>query len=77
MSPGLRSPKLSKAIRHAIREAELAYEFCPGSYTASALNAVLAVEQVYLREPMSVRHTSTIDMPLPHDGAPSPHHRIT
>ena len=46
----VRSPKLTKAIRHAIREAELAYEFCPGSYSMGALNPVLAVEQVYLRE---------------------------
>jgi hypothetical protein len=50
MSSRLRSPKLTKAIRRAIREAELAYEFCPASYTMGALNAVLAVEQVYLRE---------------------------
>jgi hypothetical protein len=28
----------------------LAYEFVPNSYTASAFNARLAVEQVYLRE---------------------------
>ena len=50
MRTDLGSPKLTKAIRHAIREAELAYEFCPGSYSMGALNAVLAVEQVYLRE---------------------------
>jgi hypothetical protein len=50
MSTGLRSPKLTKPIRHAIDEAKQAYEFVPSSYTASALNAVLAVEQVYLRE---------------------------
>ena len=47
----LRSPKLTNAIRHAIREAELAYEFCPDSYSMGALNAVLAVEQVYRNEP--------------------------
>ena len=46
----IRSPKPAKAIRHAIREAGLAYEFCPGSYSMGALNAVLAVEQVYLRD---------------------------
>jgi hypothetical protein len=47
MSSRLRSPKLTKAIRHAIREAELAYEFCPGSYGMGAFNACLAVEQTY------------------------------
>ena len=46
----VRSPRLTNAIRHAIREAELAYEFCPGSYSMGALSAVLAVEQVYLRD---------------------------
>ena len=46
----LRSPKLTKAIRHAIREAELAYEFCPGSYSMAALNALYAVEQIYLAD---------------------------
>ena len=45
MRTDLRSPKLTKAIRHAIDEARLAYEFVPNSYTASALNACLAVEQ--------------------------------
>jgi hypothetical protein len=50
MNAGLRSRKLTKAIRHAIREAELAYEFCPGHYSMAALNALHAVEQVYLRE---------------------------
>ena len=63
MSIGFRSPKLIKAIRHAIREAELAYEFCPGSYTASTLNAVLAVEQVYLREAAGSRCISIITTP--------------
>ena len=33
MRTDLRSPKLTKAIRHAIDEARLAYEFCPSSYT--------------------------------------------
>ena len=47
MRTDLRSPKLTKAIRHAIDEARLAYEFVPNSYTASALNACLAVEQTY------------------------------
>ena len=46
----VRSPKLTKAIRHAIAEAELAYEFCPGSYSMGALNAVYAVEQIYLAD---------------------------
>ena len=48
MSP--RSVAVMKAIQHAIDEAKLAYAFRAGSYTMSALNAVLAVEQVYLRE---------------------------
>ena len=47
MRTDLRSAKLTKAIRHAIREAELAYEFVPNSCTASTLNACLAVEQTY------------------------------
>ena len=50
MSIGFRSPKLIKAIQHSIDEAKLAYAFRAGSYTASALNAVLAVEHFYLRE---------------------------
>ena len=49
MSP-LRSPKLTRAIRHAIREAELCYQFTPGHYAMSALNALYAVEQVYLSD---------------------------
>jgi hypothetical protein len=44
---GFQSPKFAKAIWHAVDEARLAYQFCPGSYTASALNACLAVEQAY------------------------------
>jgi hypothetical protein len=47
MSLDPRTPRLTKAIRHAIDEARLAYEFVPNSYTASALNACLAVEQTY------------------------------
>ena len=39
-----------KAIQHAIDEAKLAYAFRAGTYTMSALQAVLAVEAVYLRE---------------------------
>jgi hypothetical protein len=42
--------RLTKAIRHAIHEAKLAYEFCPGTFTMGALNAVLAVEQVHEAE---------------------------
>jgi hypothetical protein len=42
--------KLAKAIQHAIDEAKLAYAFRAGTYTMSALNAVLAVEAIYLRE---------------------------
>ena len=49
-APAPRSDAVMKAIQHAIDEAKLAYEFRAGSYTASALNAVLAVEQIYLRE---------------------------
>jgi hypothetical protein len=58
MRTDLRSPKLTKAIRHAIREARLAYEFCPGSYSMGALNAVLAVEQVYLRDQLDQYDTT-------------------
>jgi hypothetical protein len=50
MSTDLRSLKLTKAIQHAIDEARLAYAFRAGSYTMSALYAVLALEQVYPRE---------------------------
>jgi hypothetical protein len=39
---------MAKAITDVIAEARLAYAFCPGSYTMSALNAVLAVEQRYI-----------------------------
>ena len=61
MRTDLRSPKLTKAIRHAIREARLAYEFCPGSYGMGALNAVLAVEQVYLRNADQLdQHDATV-----------------
>ena len=49
-APSPRSDAVMKAIQYAIDEAKLAYAFRAGSYTASALNAVLAVEQVYLRE---------------------------
>ena len=49
-APRPRSDAVMKAIQHAIDEAKLAYAFRAGSYTMSALNAVLAVEQVYLRE---------------------------
>jgi hypothetical protein len=49
-APTPRSDALMKAIQHALDEAELAYAFRAGSYTASALNAVLAVEAVYLLE---------------------------
>jgi hypothetical protein len=45
-----RSDAVMKAIRHAIDEAKLAYDFRAGSYTMSALNAVLEVERVYRRE---------------------------
>ena len=54
MSP--RSDAVMKAIQHAIDEAKLAYAFRAGSYTASALNAVLAVEQVYLRSADHLNH---------------------
>ena len=56
MRTDLRSPKVTKAIRHAIREVRLAYEFVPNSYTASAFNAVRAVEQVYLRNADHLDH---------------------
>ena len=73
MSTGPRSLKLTKAIRNAIREAELAYEFAPGRYTMGSLNAVLAVEQVYRRETMSGPHTSTTDMMAAHNGGDHHH----
>jgi hypothetical protein len=38
MSTSFWSPKLAKAIRHAIREARLAYEIAPGRYTMGPLN---------------------------------------
>ena len=49
-APKPRSDAVMKAIQNAIDEAKLAYAFRAGSYTMSALNAVLALEQVYLRE---------------------------
>ncbi len=45
MRTDLRSLSLTKAIRCAVREARLSYEFVPNSYTASAFNAALGVEQ--------------------------------
>ena len=53
-----RSPRLTRAIRHAIREAELAYEFCLGSYSMGALNALYAVEQVYLSDQLDQHDTT-------------------
>ncbi len=37
----------------------MAYEFVANSYTTSTLNAVLAVEQVYLREADQLDHHDT------------------
>ena len=83
MRTDFRSPKLTKAIRHAIREAELAYEFCPGSYNTGALNAVLAVEQVYLREANRIapgldhHHDTTSNHPTINRGHHDGHHQAT
>ena len=68
MRTDLRSPKLTKAIRHAIDEARLAYEFVPNSHTAWAFNACLAVEQAY-RE--ATGRVSTITTPLAGSGRTS------
>jgi hypothetical protein len=40
---------MAKAIRDLIEQAQLAYQFSPNSYTMSALNAALAVEQAEQR----------------------------
>ncbi len=41
---------MMKAITDVVAEARLAYQFCPGSYTASAFSAALAIAQLYERE---------------------------
>lgn len=38
--------KLSKEIEAAAREAKLAYEFNPNSYTYGAMNSLFAVRQI-------------------------------
>jgi hypothetical protein len=45
---------ISKAIRDLIAETRLAYQFSPGSYTMSAFNAALALDQVYARDAVPV-----------------------
>jgi hypothetical protein len=45
MSSASDPPTLTKVIRHAIREARLAYAFAPNSYIASAFSAALGVER--------------------------------
>ena len=36
---------LQQSIAEAVKQTRLAYQFCPGSYTASALNACLLAEK--------------------------------
>jgi hypothetical protein len=38
------SDQLMKAVNRAVREAKLAYQFSPGSYTFGALNECLSVQ---------------------------------
>ena len=38
--------RISAQLTRAVEEANLAYEFAPGSYTAGILNAVLAAQQL-------------------------------
>ena len=45
---------VAAAIENAIDQAKLAYEFGPGSYTMSALNACLQVEKLYRKRAAEV-----------------------
>ena len=45
--------RISAQLTRAVEEAEQAYEFAPGSYTAGALNALLSAQQL-VRELASV-----------------------
>jgi hypothetical protein len=38
--------KLARELDEAVRQARLAYEFCPSSYTYSALSACLAAVEI-------------------------------
>jgi hypothetical protein len=38
--------RISTQLTRAVEEANLAYEFAPGSYTAGILNAVLCAQQL-------------------------------
>jgi hypothetical protein len=42
--PRLALTALDKAIREAIRQSRLAYDYCPNSYTHGSLSACLAAE---------------------------------
>lgn len=52
---------LPTAIRDLIAATRLANEFSPGSYTASAFNAALAVAQIAEREAQLQRHDAAPD----------------
>jgi hypothetical protein len=45
--------RISAQLTRAVEEANQAYQFAPGSYTAGALNAVLSAQQL-VRELASV-----------------------
>jgi hypothetical protein len=45
---------IDKAISDLVAETRLAYTFVPGSYTGSAFNAALALEQVFARDALPV-----------------------
>jgi hypothetical protein len=38
--------RISAQLTRAVEEANLAYQFAPGSYTAGVLNAVLSAQQL-------------------------------
>jgi hypothetical protein len=38
--------RISAQLTRAVEEADRAYEFAPGSYTAGALNALLSAQQL-------------------------------
>jgi hypothetical protein len=51
---------LQQSIAEALKQTRLAYQFCPGSYTHSALNACLSA----VKRLSAVRNQTTITKPL-------------
>ena len=59
------SNQIKAAIRAAVEEAKLAYQFSPGSYAMGTLNAILHVERLYhAAERQRMRTSETGTAPL-------------